>query len=262
MIWGWGTFAVLLTWSGWLTPAWAWGPEGHRIVAHIAEMRLEPAVRNTLERDFNIKHLTSIANWADRIKKEPGAADVLHYTNIAEGERAYVQRRDCPRRNCVTEKIFEYRDRVSDPARAHARRVEALKFLVHLVADVHQPMHLGNARDRGGNEITVRVGRHRTNLHALWDSGLIDLDGQSLLHYARALHAGLTPEQVQDWQRGDAVAWTNESRALVLTYGYDLLQDERGRLAVRYLERGRQVVATQLLKAGVRLAHLLNRTLQ
>ncbi|MCF8721147.1 S1/P1 nuclease [Nitrospina gracilis] len=252
----------LLAVAGAAAPGWAWGPEGHRIVAHLAELRLDTAVRNTLERDFNIKHLASIANWADAIKKQPGAPDVLHYTNIAEGEWVYVQSRDCPRRNCVTEKIVEYRDILADRTRPREEREEALRFLVHLVADVHQPMHMGNARDRGGNEIAVRIGNRHTNLHALWDSGLIALGGRSLLQYARSLHAGLTVQEAAQWDGGDPVAWTNESRELVLKYGYALSKDRQGRLTRHYLKGGRRVIEMQLKKAGVRLASLLNQILK
>lgn len=243
-------------------PGWAWGPQGHRIIAHLAELRLDPAVRNTLERQFNIKHLAPIANWADEIKHQPGAPDVLHYTNIADGEATYDRRRDCPRGNCVTEKIPEFQRILADSARPVKERQQALKFLVHLVADVHQPMHVGNEKDRGGNEIPVRVGNHSTNLHALWDSGLIVLGGRSLVQYARVLNESITPSEARRWEAGDVVTWTHESRALALKYGYPLLKGPGGRLSERYLQRGRVVIELQLMKAGVRLAHLLNRTLK
>jgi len=240
---------------------WAWGPGGHIIVAHLAEIRLQPAVLTIIRNEFNIKHLADVAKWADDIKKLPGAPDALHYTNIAEGSRSYNRERDCPRGRCVTEKIKFYSDRLRDTSRPKSERIEALKFLVHFVADAHQPMHMGNARDRGGNEIPVQVGEHETNLHALWDSGLIVLDGQSLVHYARSLEATLTPEKVEGWAGGPDL-WTNESRALVLDYGYPLLKDGQGRLTSQYIQRGQGVVEVQLLKGGVRLAHLLNTILQ
>lgn len=254
---------VLLILSGLAaTPGRAWGPQGHRIIAHLAELRLDPAVRDTLERQFNIKHLAPVANWADEIKRQPGAPDVLHYTNIAEGERTYDRERDCPQGRCVTEKIPEFRGILADPARPRNERARALKFLVHLVADVHQPMHMGNEKDRGGNEIRVRHDHRETNLHALWDSELIVLGGRSLVQYARDLNASVTPEEARRWVADDVVAWTDESRDLVLKYGYNLLKDPDGRLSERYLRRGRVVIELQLMKAGVRLAHLLNQTLK
>ena len=161
----------------------------------------------------------------------------------------------------MTEKIKFYRDILRDASRSKSERKEALKFLIHFVADAHQPMHMGNARDRGGNEIPVRVGNRETNLHALWDSGLIVRNGQSLLQYARTLDAAITPAEAKNWVGGPEV-WTDESRALVLDYGYPLLKDEHGCVASRYLERGRMITEMQLMKGGVRLARLLNTILQ
>lgn len=240
---------------------WAWGPSGHLIVAHLAELRLNPAVLNVIRNEFNIKHLAGVAKWADDIKKEPNAPDALHYTNIAEGFRTYKQIRDCPRSRCVTEKIKFYSDRLRDRSLSNSERQEALKFLIHFVADAHQPMHMGNAKDRGGNEISVRLGNQSTNLHKLWDSGMIVLDGQSLLQYARTLSAAIRPNEAEEWVGGPDL-WTNESRRLVLDYGYPLLKDEHGRLTSRYMERGQGIVEMQLKKGGVRLARLLNSILQ
>ncbi len=155
----------------------AWGPAGHRMVGHIAEMNLEPEVLKTIQVEFNIKHLANVANWADQIKKSKRKPDVLHYTNIAEGHRTYNQQRDCPRKRCVTEKIKEYRSILTDSAASPKNRKEAFKFLVHLTADVHQPMHMGYAKDHGGNEIAVVFQGKPANLHLVWDSKLVFLYG-------------------------------------------------------------------------------------
>ncbi len=259
---GWCAAILISLWGLLPVPSsWAWGPAGHRIVAHVAELRVDPAVLNVIRNEFNIKHLDDVANWADVIKKRPDAPDALHYTNIAEGSRTYDQNRDCPRKRCVTEKIKYYSGILKDVARPKSDRKEALKFIIHFVADAHQPMHMGNARDRGGNEIRVRTGEGETNLHALWDSGMIDLNGQSLIQYARTLNATIPLSETLKWAGGPD-DWTNESRALVLDYGYPLLKDEQGRLSPRYLEQGRVVIKVQLMKGGVRLARLLNILLQ
>ena len=156
----------------------AWGPAGHRIVGRIAEMNLDPEVLKTIHEEFSIKHLANVATWADQIKKRDDKPDVLHYTNIAVGQRTYDQQRDCPRKRCVTEKIKEYADLLTNPESSFKMRKEALKFLIHLVADVHQPMHLGHEKDRGGNEIVVYFGNKRTNLHRVWDHDLTFLKGK------------------------------------------------------------------------------------
>ena len=250
-------FLVLLP----LQEGLAWGPVGHRIVGHIAEINLDPQVLKTIREDFNIKHLANVANWADEIKRYDNKPDVLHYTNIAVGHRRYLQERDCPHKRCVTEKIKRYENILVDSGSSRKIRKEAFKFLVHLVADVHQPMHLGNKKDRGGNEIAVYFGDKPTNLHRVWDHDLIDLRGKSQRQFARQLNRLILPKDKKRWIGGNPDDWSNESRALVLDFGYRL-QFSRGReLSLDYIRKGRVIVENQLQRAGIRLAEMLNRLL-
>jgi len=237
----------------------AWDPAGHRIVGHIAEMNLEPQVLKTIREDFNIKHLANVANWADEIKRSDHKADVLHYTNIAVGQHMYSQKRDCPQKRCVTEKIKEYEAVLIAPEASQKTRKEAFKFLVHLVADVHQPMHLGNKTDRGGNEIAVYFGSKPTNLHRVWDHDLIVLKGRSQLQFARWLNWSITPENKKLWLGGTSDDWSNESRALVLDFGYRLQFSEGRELSQNYISKGQAIVEERLQRAGIRLAEMLNR---
>ncbi len=250
-------FVLLSAWP--LQEGLAWGPAGHRIVGHIAEMNLEPRVFKTIQQEFNIKHLANIATWADAVRKSGVQPDILHYTNIAAGHRTYNQRRDCPRRRCVTEKIVEYEQTLQSSAASPKMRKEAFRFLVHLVADVHQPMHLGNEKDRGGNKITVLFGNKPTNLHRVWDHDLLFLKGKTQAQFARYLNAAITAENQKRWRGGTPEEWSNEARALVLDYGYPL-QFARGReLSLDYIRQGRTIVEEQLQRAGIRLAGMLNR---
>ena len=240
----------------------AWGPAGHRIVGHIAEMNLDPEVLNTIRKKFNIKHLANVANWADAIKRSDPKPDVLHYTNIAVSHRTYDQKRDCPRKRCVTEKIKEYESILIDHVSFPRTRKEAFKFLVHLVADVHQPMHLGYEKDRGGNEIAVYFGKKPTNLHSVWDHDLIFLKGKTQLQFARQLNRSITSEDKKQWAGGTPDDWSNESRALVLDYGYRLQFSKGQELSLDYIREGRKIVEEQLQRAGIRLAEMLNRLLK
>ena len=237
----------------------AWGPAGHRVVGAIAEMNLDPQAFKTIQKDFNINHLANVANWADEIKGRDLRPDVLHYTNIGAHHRTYNQKRDCPRKRCVTEKIKEYEGILMAPGASRKTRKEAFKFLVHLVADVHQPMHLGNAKDRGGNEITVYFKNKRTNLHRVWDHDLIFLEGKSQQQYARRLNRSITLGNKKQWVGGTPDDWSNESRALVLDFGYRLQFSDRRDLSPDYIRGGRAIVEKQLQRAGIRLAGMLNR---
>jgi hypothetical protein len=239
----------------------AWGPAGHRIVGHIAEMNLDPEVLKTIRNKFNINHLANVANWADEIKKRDDKPDVLHYTNIAVNHRTYNQKRDCPRKRCVTEKIKEYERLLTDPESSPKTRKEAFKFLVHLVADVHQPMHLGYKKDRGGNEIAVNFKGKPTNLHRVWDHDLIFLNGKSQWQFALRLSRSITPENKNQWGGGTPDDWSNESRALVLDYGYRLEFVKGRELSRGYIREGQKIAEECLQRAGIRLAKMLNRLL-
>ena len=239
----------------------AWGPAGHRIVGHIAEMNLDPEVLKTIRKKFNINHLANVAIWADVIKKNKHKPDVLHYTNIAVNYRTYNQKRDCPRMRCVTEKIKEYERLLRAPESSRKTRKEAFKFLVHLVADVHQPMHLGYEKDRGGNEIAVYFEGKPTNLHRVWDHDLVFLNGKSQRQFARQLNRSITPENKKQWVGGTPIDWSNESRALVLDYGYPLKFSKGRELSLDYIREGRRIVDERLQRAGIRLAEMLNRLL-
>ncbi len=240
----------------------AWGPTGHRIVGHIAEMNLDPEILKTIRKKFNINHLANVANWADAIKKSKHKPDVLHYTNIAVGHRTYDQQRDCPRKRCVTEKIKEYESLLIDPKSSPRTRKEAFKFLIHLVADVHQPMHLGYEKDRGGNEIAVFFGGKPTNLHRVWDRDLISLKGKTQLQFARQLNRSISPGNKKQWAGGTSDDWSNESRALVLDYGYRLQFSKERELSLNYIREGRKIVEERLQRAGIRLADMLHRLLK
>ena len=240
--------------------AWAWGPMGHRIVGEIAEMRLLPEVKTKIRKNFNIKKLSDVAIWADSVRKKRSER-LWHYCNIKESEWTYNKKRDCPAGACVIEKIRDFSQALQDAGLSLKKRKEALMYLVHFVGDVHQPLHLGNARDRGGNKIRVKFKGKRTNLHALWDGKLIHLAGKSLLQYAGVLSLRSVSSESVKWNSSKVTEWANESRALALNHAYLSGRSFNGRLSKNYIERSREIIELRLSQAGVRLAGLLNRLL-
>jgi len=240
----------------------AWGPQGHSIIAEIAQERLKPQVWQAIQQEFSIKHLADVANWADQIKSKRKETRPWHYANIMAGEFLYLKRRDCPTGNCVTEKVLEFTSKLQDAKIKGRPRKEAFKYLVHFVGDIHQPLHLGNAEDRGGNTINVLIHGERTNLHAVWDHDLIRIKGKSLVKYAAKLSGDIRQKNARAWVKSDVVGWVNESRKLALRQGYPLELNGRGELSRRYLEAGEETVERQFQRAGVRLAYLLNRIIK
>jgi hypothetical protein len=143
-------------------------------------------------------------------------------------------------------------------------RAQALRFLIHFVGDIHQPLHAANHDDRGGNRIRVSLHGHRTNLHAVWDNDVVRAMGNDPERLAAALERAVAPADRARWVKGGSVDWANESFAIASREIY-AAPDIRGRENVRlrddYPESERPFVAVQIEKAGVRLAAVLNRIL-
>ena len=155
-------------------PALAWGRLGHRASATFAESRLsnraKAAIQDLLEPG---ESLADAATWADENSRDiPGSA-AWHFVNVPISSPHYNPK-DCSPRGCVISKIAEFRGILADRRAPRARRRQALRFFVHLVQDLHQPMHVADRDDRGGNRLQLRSGQFEpTNLHQVWDSGLL-----------------------------------------------------------------------------------------
>lgn len=245
-------------------PALAWGAEGHEIVATLALRELTPAARGQVARLLGGETMMiHDANWADEIKDRRRETGTWHYVDIPLNAPGYDRRRDCLRGDCVVAQV-EYDMRLLTDRGANGRaRAEALRFLIHFVADMHQPLHAVDAGDRGGNDVQVAIGRQRANLHKVWDADVVEALGLEAGAVANGLARSVTPEQRKAWARGTPAIWANETHAIARDQVYPLLDGRRRlRLPRDYAERQSAITRTQLAKAGVRLAVLLNNTLR
>jgi nuclease S1 len=236
-----------------------WGADGHKMVGAIAEHYLSPAATLRVRDLLYGGTLDDIATWADEIKSDRSCdyAKPLHYANPAPGADHFDMTRDVPPAGCVVTAIIDCAETLTRPNAPRGERIEALKFLAHFVGDIHQPLHLGNAHDRGGNDIKVEFFRNRTNLHRLWDSGLIRRVKNPWRDYAAELITRNDSDQVAEWSAElDPVAWANESILLARQYAYPIRGDRR--LGQPYFDACIPIVDYQLRAAGVRLAALLN----
>ena len=239
--------------------AQAWGPEGHRAAAAIAGDRLCPAAMAQIELLLGDMTLAEASLWPDRIRGEARWAHTRdwHYVNIGddapfdtlvEGEPGHGQLLRAIRKNFLL---------LGDAGAPLVARGEALSFVLHLVADLHQPLHVGRSEDRGGNTIDVSFDGQVTNLHRLWDGVLLRSAGLRQDDYRRSLEP-LVLLGAGDWERGTLEDWAEESRRL-RPWLYDF--DTRRRVPLiskRYAETGRQLTALRVAQAGVRTAWLLN----
>lgn len=249
-------FVLLLTAAP--PSSWAWGPAGHRIVARIAQQHLTPRASQRL-RYFLGKNFTleDLANRPDEWRRERPETGPWHYINISPKATALNLKRDCPSGDCITIKIREKIAGARLTLRGKEKSIEAITFLIHLVADLHQPLHAGHGEDRGGNRIATLLDGSASNLHSVWDSALIARLGDESAVTERLLNS-ITPAKKEDWRRGRLSDWTWESHLVAVRVCYGALPaGSPKRLDGAYQQRALPVVEEQLAKAGVRLAAIL-----
>lgn len=239
--------------------AMAWGPNGHRIVGEIAENHLTDAARKGISELVGRASLAQISTWADEIKSDPTwrHASPWHYVNAPPGQ-AIEKARKSPQGD-VIEAILRFERVLRDREAGRKERIDALRFLVHLVADVHQPLHVGYASDRGGNDIRVRWFGESTNLHAVWDENLVEHHRLSFTEWVRFFgHA--EPGEINAWRRSTVWDWARESRSM-LPAVYDFGGNRSAAtpyLGYAYIFKHDEGVKQRLLQAGIRLSGLLN----
>ncbi|HUF72232.1 MAG TPA: S1/P1 nuclease [Gammaproteobacteria bacterium] len=229
----------------------AYGPQGHLIAGRVAEGLLCERAAATISDLADGDSLGEIGLWADEIRSlgTYDHAGPWHYMNIADGER--LADFGHPPEGDVLWAIGHFSERLVDSTLSRQERFEALAFLVHFVVDIHQPLHVGLAEDRGGNAIELRYNGEETNLHRLWDTHVIEWTGLSVREYARSLgSAGADDVSL------DPMVWAAESRALrssVYAYG-----SERRRPPSSYLNAAADITRERLRLAALRLAGTLN----
>jgi len=232
----------------------AWGQNGHRVVGQIAESHLSEDAKRGVEALVGPDSLPRISTWADEIRSDRSWDEAIpwHYINIPPGGELETTERASG--GDVLAALERFEGVLRNEAASREEKVVALKFLVHFVGDVHQPLHTGYSSDRGGNDILVLWFDEPSNLHSVWDSELIEHQRLSFSEMAAFLDHP-TPQQVAAWQANGYREWIAESRAL-LDQVYEL---GNRRLSWHYAYRATPIVEQRLLQAGVRLAGLLNR---
>ena len=240
----------------------AWGTQGHQLVANLAQAQLSVGARREVDRLLATEPgqtMASISTWADEHRNPATAA--WHYLNFPRSSCTYSAERDCPDGQCVVAAI-DRQTVILAATGPDASRLRALKYLVHLEADVHQPLHAGYGEDRGGNSYQLQAFMRGSNLHAVWDSGLIRaLDQDTDVMTARLLANGgrissLAPATLSTTS-STAVQAAEESCRIVGLPGF-----YPGRLVdLAYVLRFTPLMEQRLQQAGARLAALLNQAL-
>lgn len=268
-------------------PCFAWGDLGHQVTALIAYRHLTVAARTKLDAllaadsdSLTAPDFASRASWADRYRNTHRETSAWHYVDMEidhpdltaacfdfpalhDGQAASAG----PVQDCIVNKITEFEAELRDPATSPAERLMALKFLIHFIGDLHQPLHASDHEDRGGNCIGLAPSPdgHDTNLHAYWDVGAVEALGNSASAIVAELDARITPVELRAWSQGDAKVWAIESFELgrkdVYSLAYRPECNDHGTVALttEYETVASKDAALQLEKAGVRMATVLNR---
>ena len=237
-------------------PAYPWGATGHRAAARIAERHLTPEAARAADELLGGESLAEISYWPDEVDSSPEwkHSDPWHYVNLAPGE-TYAAAEKNPAGDAV-EALARFEAVLRDVTAPREARVTALKFVVHLVADLHQPLHVGPRADRGGNDKPVTWLGAPTNLHHVWDFRIIEASELSFSELADFADDG-SPEEIRAWQADGVDVWLAEAMALWPAI-YDIGD---GKLGFAYRNQMLPVVEGRLARAGVRLAGRLNRVL-
>jgi hypothetical protein len=242
----------------------AWGPQGHRVIARVAEERLTPTAKLAIKELLHPGDtLPDVADWADREGHDAVPASAKwHFINVPLRDARFDARLIRDDDNVVV-KIKQYRKALADKSKPKQDRQRALLFLIHFIEDVHQPLHVGDNNDRGGNDTQVQFLGEGTNLHKLWDSDLIRRVGGNDQAWMARLEREITPETVKEWSKGSVDDWAEESFQAAKV-AYRSLDDApklipRGyKLDDAYLKRAEPILKQQMARAAVRLANELN----
>jgi len=275
-------------------PVFAWGDEGHKVIALVAEHYLDPTVRAKVaallaaDTDTLTGHdIASEATWADKYRDSDRDTTKIryeatwrwHFVDIELEQPdltsscfdhpplpAGVPVSQGPPRACVVDKIDQFASELGNPATGASEQLLALKFLLHFVGDLHQPLHAADDHDAGANKKPVAgEGVHPGNLHHYWDVEFVERLGTDPGQVAASLIGQISESQRQEWSSGTAEDWAMEAFAIARSDAYGLLppSGDEGAYALppEYAEQAARDVALQLSRAGVRLAMVLNQAL-
>ena len=289
---------IVLSPAHWL---FAWGDQGHKIIGVIAYSRLTPLVKKRVDAllaadkdDLTAADFVSRTTWADKYRESDRQTTKIRYEATRKWHFADIDIRTgdmdaaCkhhaklprgtlasagPANDCVIDKIEQFIVELRNPFIARAEKILALKFLLHLIGDLHQPLHAADNKDRGGNDVAVFLADDipPTNLHFYWDNHIVERLGSDPWSIGAALSRKISTGTADAWSKGTPISWAKDSfrRAKTVVYNFAGLQefaDDRGAKGVRlddaYENSALIAARQQLSKAGVRLAAVLNNTVR
>jgi S1/P1 Nuclease len=239
-----------------------WGREGHRIVALIAEHYMTGEALTKASNLLAGNTIDSRASWADDYRRDHPETGRWHYIDIPLADSKIDLSRECPDGDCVIVKTEQFVAVLRDPKAERTAKTEALKYVVHFVGDLHQPLHDEDDNDEGGNMRHAIFDGRPDNLHWIWDTGLLEHINRSPEALAVELESRITRQDREKWVRGSIEDWALEGRLARAVAYEDLPDTNPAPITPAYERQADPAIELQLEKAGVRLAYVLDHALQ
>jgi hypothetical protein len=239
----------------------SWGVTGHRTIGKIAESHLTPQAKAAVRELLDTETLAWASTWPDEVRSQPEYRHTApwHFINLPLGlsyPDFQVKVKGMIQEN-VYSALQQQEQVLGSSTSSRQEKIEALKYIVHFVGDLHQPMHVSREEDKGGNTIQLNYEGHGTNLHSLWDSKLIEHEGLTYEQMAEKYDQA-SAAQLKQWQSDPLLQWIWESyQASSQLYAeVDAMHDRS--LDDSYYQAHIGIVRDRIEKAGIRLAGVLN----
>jgi len=234
----------------------SWGQIGHRVTGAIAEQYLTPETHRAISQLLINEDLAEASTYADEMRSDPSefwkkTANPWHYVNVFDG-KTYLDVVPPLEGNAATA-LDMFSKQLKSKQSSFAEKQLALRFIVHIIGDLHQPFHAGNGIDKGGNDVKLKFFWEDSNLHRVWDSGLIDRQNLSYTEWTKILSRKISEQQAKEWMEVDPKVWIAESAKLRVN-----LYPDNDKLSWDYQYQNLPIVKQRLQMGGVRIAAYLN----
>lgn len=248
--------SVLLLCAIWSPELLAWGQTGHRVVGAIADSYLTDETRQQIQLILGKESLARASTWPDEMRSNPDPfwkknSGPWHYVTVPKGKN-YADIKTPKWGDAVTA-LTKFRGTILNPNASLEDKQLALRFIIHIVGDLHQPLHAGDGTDRGGNDFKVEFFWEDTNLHSVWDSRLIDKQQLSYSEWTDWLLDSITEQERKTWNSTDPLVWIQESTEM-----RDRIYPDKKEINWQYAYDHLPTVRVRLKQAGVRLGDYLN----
>lgn len=236
----------------------AWGQTGHRVSAKMAENYLTPAAKKAVTDLLGVETMAQAATWPDEMRSHPSefwqkTSSSWHYVTVPEG-KTYAEV-GAPEKGDAVTALKKFTATLKDDSASQKDKQLALRFIIHIIGDLHQPLHAGNGTDRGGNDEKVKFFWQDKNLHTVWDTSMIQGENLSFSEWSTWLSNKTTAAEVKQWSVVDPKVWIAESIEL-----RDALYPKDPNINYDYKFKHLPTIKQRLRMASVRIAAYLNAT--